>query len=90
MQPQLTAEVDPKGKGVASAPSTVEADHAEDLEGEEVEEEDKDEEDEEGSADDMQLAYENLEVARAIYSRQPDTCTKELAGDNKFPWPHGH
>ena len=84
VQPQLTTEDDPKGKGIASATSTADADQTEGLEGEEDEEDDEDEEDEEGSADDMQLAYENLEVARAIYSRKQDTCTKELAGD-KIP-----
>ena len=90
IQPQLTTELDPKGKGVASAPSTADADQAEGLEEEEDEEEDDEDEEEEGSADDMQLAYENLEVARAIYSRQQGTCAKELAGDMNFPWPqHG-
>jgi hypothetical protein len=53
----------------------------EDCEREEGDSDGDDEGDEEESTgDDMQLAWENLEVARHIYTDHQSTHTKELAG----------
>ncbi len=51
----------------------------------------EEEEEEEGAGDDMQLAWENLEVAREIFTTHQSSHTRELAGgslhDTLQPYP---
>ena len=56
-----------------------EEDEEEDDEGEDAGEDGKEDEEEESADDDMQLAWENLEVARQIYHSHQETHTSDLA-----------
>ena len=52
--------------------------------GNEGESEGEEEEEEEGPGDDMQLAWENLEVAREIFTTHQSSHTRELAGGSLY------